>query len=148
MSCGVVAFESSAYFGSNRCTHWYQRCSCTWASARTNVAGADPCVDSHNPPAFLCVDCLTRCLAMRRQQCVRVWWNLASAGTLALGLRKAPEFAPGWLSGWVTACGWRRPSRPRDVALFPNSEPIWLAAQTPPPQVGCVWWVNSVSTSV
>jgi len=40
------------------------------------------------------------------------------AGTLALGLREEPDYAPGWLSRWVTFCGWRRPSRPQRGALI------------------------------
>jgi hypothetical protein len=39
------------------------------------------------------------------------------AGTLAPGLREAPDYAPGGSGGWVTSCGWRRPSRPRGEAL-------------------------------
>ena len=68
----------------------------TWAPGWTNV-GRDP---------------ISACSA------VRVWCFRPCAGTLAPGLREAPDYAPGGSGGWVTSCGWRRPSRPWDGALL------------------------------
>ena len=69
------------------------------------------------------------------------------AGTLAPGLRKAPDYAPGRLGGWVTSCGWRRPSRPRGEALtmLPNRAG---SARVPPSRGGGARSRHSVNLSL
>lgn len=77
---------------------------------------------------------------------VRVWCFRPCAGTLAPGLREAPDYAPGRLGGWVTSCGWRRPSRPRGEAL--QIQYRAGSARALPSRVGGVCSRHSVNLSL